>query len=137
MNIWHIDTLEHGVSLSINPNFYFHRLYQESYKKNQLGEKITPQDSYYREITELDWGVYKPVLEKLLNGTRLTDEEHIQLVKAKFHTAREVEHYQHDVLNRLIDKGVTLVSLPSSNNKLTGQFEDFKDHPFFSHQEKE
>jgi hypothetical protein len=41
-----------------------------------------------------------------------------------------VEHYQHDVLNRLIDKGVTLVSLPSSNNKLTGQFEDYKDHPF-------
>jgi hypothetical protein len=130
MNIWHIDTLEHGVSLGINPNFYFHRLYQESYKKNQLGEKITSQESYYREIVELDWGVYKPVLEKLLSGTRLTDDEHIQLVKAKFHTAREVEHYQHDVLNRLIDKGVTLVSLPSSNNKLTGQFEDYKDHPF-------
>ena len=130
MNIWHIDTLEHGVSLGINPNFYFHRLYQESIKKNQHGEKITPEDSYYREIMELDWGVYKPVLEKLLSGTRLTDEEHIQLVKAKFHTAREVEHYQHDVLNRLIDKGVTLVSLPSSNNKLTGQFEDYKDHPF-------
>jgi hypothetical protein len=130
MNIWHIDTLEHGVSLGINPNFYFHRLYQESYKKNQHGEKITSEDSYYREIMELDWGVYRPVLDKLLGGTRLTDEEHIQLVKAKFHTAREVEHYQHDVLNRLIDKGVTLVSLPSSNNKLTGQFEDYKDHPF-------
>ena len=130
MNIWHIDTLEHGVSLGINPNFYFHRLYQESIKKNQHGEKITPEDSYYREITELDWGVYRPVLDKLLAGTRLTDDEHIQLVKAKFHTAREVEHYQHDVLNRLIDKGVTLVSLPSSNNKLTGQFEDYKDHPF-------
>ena len=24
MNIWHIDTLEHGVSLGVNPNFYFH-----------------------------------------------------------------------------------------------------------------
>ncbi len=130
MNIWHIDTLEHGVSLGINPNFYFHRLYQEVIKKNQHGEKITPEDVYYREIMELDWGVYKPLLDKLLAGTQLDEEEHINLVKAKFHTAREVEHYQHDVLNRLIDKGVTLVSLPSSNNKLTGQFEDYKDHPF-------
>lgn len=130
MNIWHIDTLEHGVSLGINPNFYFHRLYQEVIKKNLRGDKITPEDSYYREIMELDWGVYKPILDKLLSGTALNDEEHINLIKAKFHTAREVEHYQHDVLNRLIDKGVTLVSLPSSNNKLTGQFEDYKDHPF-------
>ena len=24
MNIWRIDTLEHGLSLGINPNFYFH-----------------------------------------------------------------------------------------------------------------
>ena len=54
----------------------------------------------------------------------------MHFIKAKFHTAREVEHYQHDVLNRLIQKGVSLVSLPSSNNKLTGQFEDYKDHPF-------
>ncbi len=130
MNIWHIDTLEHGVSLGINPNFYFHRLYQEVIKKNQHGEKITPEDVYYREIMELDWGVYKPLLDKLLAGTQLDEDEHINLVKAKFHTAREVEHYQHDVLNRLIDKGVTLISLPSSNNKLTGQFEDYKDHPF-------
>lgn len=130
MNIWHIDTLEHGVSLGINPNFYFHRLYQEVYSKNQRGEKITSEDPFYRELIELDWGVYKPVLEKLLAGTKLNEDDHIHLIKAKFHTAREVEHYQHDVLNRLIQKGVTLVSLPSSNNKLTGQFEDYKDHPF-------
>jgi hypothetical protein len=44
--------------------------------------------------------------------------------------AREIEQYQHDVLNRLIQKGVSLISLPSSNNKLTGKFEDYKDHPF-------
>ena len=30
----------------------------------------------------------------------------------------------------MIDKGVSLVALPSSNNKLTGNFEDYKDHPF-------
>ncbi len=130
MNIWHIDTLEHGVSLGINPNVYFHRLYQEVYRKNQNSQKITPNDSIYRELIELDWGAYKPVLDKLLNGEKLNEEEHIYLIKAKFHTAREVEHYQHDVLNRLIQKRVALVSLPSSNNKLTGQFEDYKDHPF-------
>jgi len=33
-------------------------------------------------------------------------------------------------LNRMIDKGVSLVSLPSSNNKLSALFEDYKDHPF-------
>jgi adenosine deaminase len=130
MNIWHIDTLEHGVSLGINPNFYFHRLYQEVFKKNEQGEKIAERDFYHRELVELDWGNYAPVLQKLLKGERLTDSDHVNLIKAKFHTAREVEHYQHDVLNRLIDKGVALVSLPSSNKKLTGQFEDYKDHPF-------
>lgn len=130
MNIWHIDTLEHGLSLGINPNFYFHRFYQKVIEKNNQGQAIKPQDPEYRELIELDWGAYKPVLEPLLQGQRLTPDQRIQFVKAKFHTAREVEHYQHDVLNRMIQKGVSLISLPSSNNKLTGQFEDYKDHPF-------
>lgn len=130
MNIWHIDTLEHGISLGINPNKYFHRLYQQVMKKNQAGQAITVKDPEYRELSELDWGKYRPVLEKLLAGQKLNDQEDIYFVKAKFHTAREVEHYQHDVLNRMIQKDVTLVSLPSSNNKLTGKFEDYKDHPF-------
>lgn len=130
MNIWHIDTLEHGISLGINPNKYFHRLYQDVLKKNKAGQAITPKDPLYRELTELDWGSHQDVLEKLYKGELLNEEEDILFVKAKFHTAREVEHYQHDVLNRMIQKGVTLVSLPSSNNKLTGKFEDYKDHPF-------
>lgn len=130
MNIWHIDTLEHGISLGINPNVYFHRLYQEVMKHNEAGLPITPKDKVYVELSELDWGHSRPVFEKLLAGKVLTHEEQILFVKAKFHTAREVEHYQHDVLNRMIQKGVTLVSLPSSNNKLTGRFEDYKDHPF-------
>jgi hypothetical protein len=67
---------------------------------------------------------------KLLAGHTLDADELVRFTKAKFHTAREVEHYQHDVLNRLIQKDVSIVSLPSSNNKLTGQFEDYKDHPF-------
>jgi adenosine deaminase len=130
MNIWHIDTLEHGISLGINPNKYFHRLYQDFVKRNDEGKGFTEKDPLYRELTELDWADNRHVLDKLLNGERLNDAEKILLVKAKFHTAREVEHYQHDVLNRMIQKGVTLVSLPSSNNKLTGKFEDYKDHPF-------
>ncbi|UYL10257.1 hypothetical protein B9G69_006650 [Bdellovibrio sp. SKB1291214] len=130
MNIWHIDTLEHGISLGINPNKYFHRLYQDFVKRNEEGKGFTEKDPLYRELTELDWADNRHVLDKLIKGERLTPDEKVLLVKAKFHTAREVEHYQHDVLNRMIQKGVTLVSLPSSNNKLTGKFEDYKDHPF-------
>lgn len=130
MNIWHIDTLEHGISLGINPNKYFHLIYQGILAKNKKGEVITAKDPLYRELVELDWGSNKVVLDKLLNGEKLNADEEILFVKAKFHTAREVEHYQHDVLNRMIQKGATLVSLPSSNNKLTGKFEDYKEHPF-------
>ena len=130
MNIWHIDTLEHGLSLGINPNFYFHRLYQKVLSKNRKGIGVEKSDPEYRELTELDWGNSKDVLEKLLAGKTLNESEHTLFVKAKFHTAKEVEHYQHDVLNRMIQKGVSLISLPSSNNKLTGQFDDYKDHPF-------
>ncbi|GIL17575.1 MAG: hypothetical protein BroJett040_13260 [Oligoflexia bacterium] len=130
MNIWHIDTLEHGLSLGINPNFYFHRLYQKVMEKNRQRQAITERDPEYKELVELDWGVYRPTLDLLLRGKPLSNTDHTHFIKAKFHTAREVEHYQHDVLNRMIQKGVTLISLPSSNNKLTGQFEDYKDHPF-------
>lgn len=130
MNIWHIDTLEHGLSLGINPNFYFHRLYQKTIEKNQKSIPITEKDPEFTELIGLDWGIYRPILDLLLKGHKLDEEQRTQFVKAKFHTAREVEHYQHDVLNRMIQKGVTLISLPSSNNKLTGQLADYKDHPF-------
>ncbi len=130
MNIWHIDTLEHGISLGINPNRYFHRLYQKVIKQNMENKPVLPQSQDHRELHELDWGNNKLVMEKLLRGDVLSEKERTQFLKAKFHTAREVEQYQHDVLNRLIQKGVSLVVLPSSNNKLTGKFDDYKDHPF-------
>jgi hypothetical protein len=130
MNIWHIDTLEHGLSLGINPNFYFHKLFQRVMDKNEKGLAITDKDPEYKELVELDWRSSRPILEKICAGHKLKDNDKILFIKAKFHTAREVETYQHDVLNRLIQKGVSLVSLPSSNNKLTGQFDDYKDHPF-------
>ena len=131
MNIWRIDTLEHGLSLGINPNFYFHSLYQRVLKWNRRSEAIRPGTPEYNEVTEMDWAEpYMYVRDKLVSGEPLNDEEIRLFTKAKFHTAREVELYQHDVLDRMIDKGVSLVALPSSNNKLTGNFEDYKDHPF-------
>lgn len=131
MNIWRIDTLEHGLSLGINPNYYFHSLYQRVLKWNQRNEAVRPGTQEYNEVVEMDWQDHSQfVKEKLLQGIPLSTSEILLFTKAKFHTAREVELYQHDVLNRMIDKGVSLVSLPSSNNKLSALFEDYKDHPF-------
>lgn len=131
MNIWRIDTLEHGLSLGINPNFYFHSLYQRVLKWNQRGEAIRPGSPEFNEVTEMDWpSKHTGIRDKLVRGEVLDEKESRAFTKTKFHTAREVEIYQHDVLDRLIDKGVSLVSLPSSNRKLTHTVEDFKDHPF-------
>lgn len=130
MNIWHIDALEHGISLGINPNLYFHQLYQRVILNNISGKQVETNTTDYKELMELNWANYRPILQKLLSGELLTETDRTQFLKAKFHTAREVEQYQHDVLNRLIQKGVALITLPSSNNKLTGKFRDYKDHPF-------
>ena len=78
----------------------------------------------------MDWSGREDIRQKLLAGQRLTEKETIRATKTKFHHATEVEHYQHDVLNRMIDKRLTLVSLPSSNTKLTGTLNDYSDHPF-------
>jgi adenosine deaminase len=129
LNIWHIDTLEHGLSLGINPNYYFHRLYQRIVEMNREGLALSPQSVEYAEIMDMEWRDEGP-RDKIINGTPLSEQEKINFVKTKFHTAREVEHYQHDVLNRMINKNVCLVALPSSNLKLTGCFPDYKDHPF-------
>lgn len=131
MNIWRIDTLEHGLSLGINPNYYFHSLMQRVLKWNARGEAIRPGTLEFNEVSDMDWQDYAiEVREKLIRGDRLNTDEIRLFTKAKFHTAREVELYQHDVLNRMIDKQVSLVSLPTSNNRLSALFEDHKDHPF-------
>ena len=129
LNIWHIDTLEHGLSLGINPNYYFHRLYQRIMEMNQLQRPLDPTSFEYAEIMDMEW-IDEQVRDKIIKGDKLSQSEGIKFLKVKFHTAREVEHYQHDVLNRMINKKVSLVALPSSNLKLTGAFPDFKDHPF-------
>ncbi|MFT6632020.1 MAG: adenosine deaminase [Bacteriovoracaceae bacterium] len=130
MNIWHIDTLEHGLSLGINPNFYYHSLYLRVLGKNEQKIAIKIKSQEWHELCEMDWREHTHIREKIFQGEPLTPEEKTIFVKTKFHTAREVEHYQHDVLNRMLTKGVSLIALPSSNNRLTGSFEDYKDHPF-------
>lgn len=129
MNIWHIDTLEHGLSLGINPNFYFHRLFQNILDANERGEKILPGSNEFYELEDMNWHNEK-VKDKLITGQKLDDKETTLFIKTKFHTAREIEHYQHDVLNRMINKQVSLIALPSSNLKLTGCFPYYRDHPF-------
>lgn len=130
MNIWHVDAVEHGLSLGINPNFYFHQFYQNTMALNSKGQALAPKSIEYREVQDLDWNGRDVIKNKLVQGQVLNDEEQTYFVKAKFHAAREIEHYQHDVLNRMIDKELSVIALPSSNKKLTGQFEDYKDHPF-------
>ena len=129
LNIWHIDTLEHGLSLGINPNYYFHRIYQRLIEMNSAGLSLNPNSFEFAEIMDMEWSDVD-VRDKLIAGTTLSEKEKVKFLKTKFHTAREVEHYQHDVLNRMINKNVSLVALPSSNLKLTGCFPDYKDHPF-------
>lgn len=130
LNIWHIDTLEHGLSLGINPNYYYHSLYQRLVTLNETSTPIKEGSLEWKELMEMEWREHEYVRDKLFAGETLNAQERRFFVKVKFHTAREVEHYQHDVLNRMINKGVSLVALPSSNNKLTNFFPDYKDHPF-------
>ncbi len=130
MNIWHVDAIEHGLSLGINPNYYFHSLLQRVMKWNRRGEAIHPGSLEHNELRDMDWNRRNHIRDRLIAGDKLSEDEITKFTKAKFHAAREVEHYQHDVLNRMIDKGLSLIALPSSNKRLTGAFEDFKDHPF-------
>jgi hypothetical protein len=130
MNIWHVDAIEHGLSLGINPNFYFHSLLQRVFRANKLGEAVKNGSREHSELMDMDWTGREGIRDKLLNGEPIDERDAVLATKTKFHHAGEVEHYQHDVLNRMIDKRLTLVSLPSSNKKLTGALADYKDHPF-------
>jgi adenosine deaminase len=130
MNIWHIDALEHGVSLGVNPNYYFHRVFERAIEMNRRGNPIASDSREGAEIEDMPWRTDERVAAKLIHGEPLDASERDRFIKTKFHTAREVEHYQHDVLNRMINKKVGLVALPSSNIMLTSSFPRYKDHPF-------
>lgn len=130
MNIWRIDTLEHGLSLGINPNYYYQTILEETISLNQA-KKSLPLHSYIgREVRDMDWGGSPALLDKIERGDPMTPDEIRQFIKVKFHHAQSVESYQHDVLNRVLDKKISVTSLPSSNQKLTGVIPGFKDHPF-------
>lgn len=130
MNIWHVDAIEHGLSMGINPNFYFHGMLQRILRANGRGVALAPGTREHAELMDMDTAGRESIRDKLLHGVPLSEVEATLATKTKFHHAREVEHYQHDVLNRMIDKRLTLVSLPSSNKKLTGELADYSDHPF-------
>jgi len=130
MNIWRIDTLEHGLSLGINPNYYFHSLFERILLTNRSGKPIDEFDVEGKELKDMDWSHHEYIYNKLIAGETLDDAEIYKFTKIKYFTALEVEHYQHDVLNRMIDKGVSLTSIPTSNLRLTSHIPDFKDHPF-------
>ncbi len=130
MNIWYVDAIEHGLSLGINPNFYYHRMMQRVLAANARGQPLAQGSREHDELFDMDLGGRHDIRDKLLRGEPLTDADATRATKTKFHHAREVEHYQHDVLNRMIDKRLTLVALPSSNKKLTGALSDYKHHPF-------
>jgi adenosine deaminase len=129
MNIWHIDTLEHGLSLGVNPNYYFHRLYQRVMEQNQRKQPIVAGTQDYQELEDLDW-VDRRIFDYLAQGIKLSAADEKGFIKTKFYTARELEHYQHDVLNRMISKNVSVVSLPTSNRRLTNVIPGFQYHPF-------
>ena len=129
MNIWRIDTLEHGLSLGINPNYYFHRLYQRIIKINQRETPLQKNSLEYEEVMDMNWR-NEDIKNKILEGIPLNLEEETELIRTKFFTAQEIEQYQHDVLNRMIGKQVGVVALPTSNMRLTGTFPNYKDHPF-------
>jgi adenosine deaminase len=130
MNIWHVDAIEHGLSLGINPNHYYHHMLQEVLRLNRQRTAIEPGSKQYEELMEMEWNGRETIRERLFAGEPLDEQEVTLFTKTKFHHASDIETYQHDVLNRMIDKRLSLIALPSSNKKLTGAFEDDKDHPF-------
>jgi len=129
MDIWQIDGLEHGLSLGINPNYYFHRLFQKIIELNAQHRPLELRTQEAFEIDDMHWPDER-IKKKLFEGKPLTKAEIEKFSEVKFQTAREMERYQHDLLNRMLHKGVALISLPSSNLKLTQCFPHYKDHPF-------
>ena len=131
LNIWNIDTLEHGLAIGINPNYYFQRIMQQIINFNSKEKPLDKNSLIYKEIIDMPWNDNNYyICQKLVNGEKLNNNELIEFSKIKFHTSIEIERYQHDVLNKIISKNIGVVGLPSSNLKLTNSIPDYKDHPF-------
>ncbi len=55
MNIWHVEAIEHGLSLGINPNFYFHSILQRALHANRRREGVRPGTREHMELVDMDW----------------------------------------------------------------------------------
>src|SRR6185503_16865929 len=75
MNIWHVDAIEHGLSMGINPNFYFHSLLQRILRANRRGEPIAAGSREHFELLDMDHTGREEIRDKLLRGTPLSDAE--------------------------------------------------------------
>ena len=74
MNIWHIDTLEHGISLELTPIFIsieYINTYRSLIKKRSYSKK---NSLYFRELQDMNWDNEK-IREKILQGEPLNLEE--------------------------------------------------------------
>ena len=91
MNIWYVDAIEHGLSLGINPNFYFHSLLQRILA-NRRGDAVVPGTRERAELLDPDWSGREEIRDKLLAASRVSPSEATLATKTKFHHAREVEH---------------------------------------------
>ncbi|MFN8369889.1 MAG: hypothetical protein U0T83_04585 [Bacteriovoracaceae bacterium] len=64
MNIWHINTLEHGLSLGVNPNYYFHMLFEKIMEKNLEGIPLEKNESEYNELMDMNFEAQSPIRDK-------------------------------------------------------------------------
>src|SRR6185503_436957 len=85
MNIWHVDAIEHGLSLGMNPNFYFHSMLQRIVRANRRGESMGAKSMEHAELMEMDWNGREETRERLLRGESLNERELTLLTKSKFH----------------------------------------------------
>lgn len=82
LNIWNIDTLEHGLSIGINPNYYFQRLLQKVLKLNQNSQPLDNKSMEYREIQEIHWNENNSsIRDKIINGVKLNSDEILEFTK--------------------------------------------------------
>ena len=88
MNIWHVDAVEHGLSMGINPNFYFHGLLQRILGANRRGDAVVPGSREHAELLDMDWSEREEIRDKLLRGERVSASEATLATKTKFPHAR-------------------------------------------------
>lgn len=130
ITIWKIDTLEHGLAAGVNPFLYFGRLKKKVFAKNALKQAIDQKEREFFELRDLAWDDKEWIFEKLLRGEELDQEEKRILRNLFFDKIKEVWDAQVEVLCLLLEHNVSITSIPTTNKKLTGLFNHYKEHPF-------